>query len=84
MSIQPKYLICPGWVTSKTDGQRHHVGHRTLIMLYGVDPRECVIYSPQDWWDKAEYMESEERYAGLQRLGPSTRDCGSSIESKGN
>lgn len=38
-----KYLVCPGYVTSRNDGETHYVGAGPLMKLYGVDPRECVI-----------------------------------------
>lgn len=38
-----RFLICPGFVRSKTDGQEHHISGRKLIELYGLDPKECVI-----------------------------------------
>lgn len=37
------YLLCPGWVTSRTDGQDHHVGADDLARLYGVPMSECVV-----------------------------------------
>lgn len=42
-----RYLLLPGHVTSRTDGQRHWVGSGELIRLYGVDPRECVSADPR-------------------------------------
>ena len=38
-----KYLVKPGYVYSKTDGQRHYIGASKLIGLYRVDPKECYI-----------------------------------------
>lgn len=38
-----KYLLCPGPVTSKTDGDRHYVTASNLAMLYRVRLDECVI-----------------------------------------
>lgn len=38
-----RYLVCPGHVTSRNDGERHYVGPGALMKLYGVNPRECVI-----------------------------------------
>lgn len=38
-----KYLICPGWVVSENDGQRHFINSNQLIRLYGVKPEECSI-----------------------------------------
>ena len=38
-----KYLVCPGEVISKTDGDIHYISADRLIRLYNVDPRECLI-----------------------------------------
>ena len=38
-----KYLICPGVVTSKTDGDRHYITANQLISLYRVNHSECVV-----------------------------------------
>ncbi len=38
-----RYLVCPGWVMSRTDGDRHWIGASQLMQLYGVSPAECVI-----------------------------------------
>lgn len=38
-----KYVIHPGFVISKNDGDRHYVTANQLIRLYGVNPRECLV-----------------------------------------
>jgi hypothetical protein len=50
-----KYLICPGMVTSKRDGDKHYITADQLIRLYKVNPSECVVmpknnkgYRPDD------------------------------------
>jgi hypothetical protein len=68
--MKPKYVICPGMVTSKVDGQRHYVGPMKLMQLYGVDPSECEIYEPASWWVGSFYRMAEERQRRLPRLGP--------------
>lgn len=35
-------IICPGWVVSKNDGDRHWIGYWQLIKLYGLDHRNCI------------------------------------------
>jgi hypothetical protein len=35
--IQFRYCIVPGPVRSQFDGDTHHIGHRQLIVLYGLD-----------------------------------------------
>lgn len=39
----PRYLLCPGWVTSQTDGQSHYVGAHELARLYGVRKTDCIV-----------------------------------------
>lgn len=68
--MEPKYVICPGMVTSKADGQRHYIGAEALIRLYGVDPQECEIYEPAQWWPVSYYRMREERIHGIPRLEP--------------
>jgi len=38
-----KYLVCPGIVVSKHDGESHHITAAELIRLYRVDPKLCKI-----------------------------------------
>ena len=68
--MKPKYVICPGMVESRTDGQRHYIGAMQLMKLYKVDPRVCEIYEPAQWWPASFYRYADERHAGLIRLGP--------------
>jgi len=48
-----RYVLHPGYVTSKNDGQEHFIGGPRLAMLYGVDMRQCVF------GDVKEYREQE-------------------------
>lgn len=41
--MEKKYLIVPGEVVSRHDGEVHHVGAVALMKLYGVSQEECVI-----------------------------------------
>ncbi len=41
--VGKKYVICPGWVESQTDGDRHFIGAARLMQLYGVSPAECFV-----------------------------------------
>ena len=38
-----RYVLHPGYMTSKNDGQQHFVGGPRLARLYGVDMRDCVF-----------------------------------------
>lgn len=44
--MDKKFIIWPGHVTSKTDGQTHYISARALIDLWGVNPKECIIVNP--------------------------------------
>lgn len=48
-----RYVLHPGYVTSKNDGQEHFIGGPRLARLYGVDIRECVF------GDVPEYQEQD-------------------------
>ncbi|UTC29749.1 hypothetical protein BAJUN_01190 [Bajunvirus bajun] len=43
-----KYLVIPGPMQSKTDGDWHDITASQLIRLYGVRSEECVIYDTQE------------------------------------
>ena len=47
MSDWKKYLICPGEIKSKLDGDYHWVTGTQLIKLYGLRRCECVIEKKQ-------------------------------------
>ena len=38
-----RYVLHPGYVISKNDGQEHFIGGPRLARLYGVDMRQCVF-----------------------------------------
>lgn len=37
-----RYLLCPGYVISQTDGDLHYISAPKLARLYGVNLNECV------------------------------------------
>jgi hypothetical protein len=79
-----KYLIVPGNVTSKNDGEVHFISAQKLIQLYKVNPKLCITIS----WDKyvREFLEREDppgRYQGLIVLRPRS-DGNYILESKEN
>ncbi len=44
-----KYIVRPGYVTSRTDGSRHYISASRLMRLHGVHIRECIIVrGPED------------------------------------
>ena len=46
-----RYVLHPGKVKSRNDGQIHFVSARPLAACYGVPFRECVVYpaGKDDW-----------------------------------
>lgn len=32
------YVVCPGTIVSKSDGDEHSIGFHTLLSLYGIPP----------------------------------------------
>lgn len=51
-----KYLVIPGHIPSKNDGQMHYVGYSTLVRLYRVDPDECTDCAPLLLPDGGQYI----------------------------
>lgn len=47
---QIKYVVHPGFVLSKQDKDTHYVGYNRLVALYGVDPRNCELYNPVEFY----------------------------------
>ncbi len=48
----PPYVVEPGYVTSQTDGDRHYIGPRELVRLYGLKRGEYVVAGqrwPLEW-----------------------------------
>lgn len=48
-----RYVLHPGWIHSKNDGDRHFIGGHRLTRLYGVDMRQCI------YGDVSNYIEQE-------------------------
>jgi hypothetical protein len=38
-----RYLLCPGYVTSRHDGDDHYIDAPTLARLYRVPLDECLV-----------------------------------------
>lgn len=41
--MERKYLVVPGYIHSKNDGDRHFIGASQLMRLYGVKPQQCSV-----------------------------------------
>jgi hypothetical protein len=71
--MSAKYLLCPGYVISKTDGQRHFVGEQELARLYGVPMTQCEVqperyFSRFGWRPPEGAIRLEPRYDGRYSL----------------
>ena len=70
-----RYLLCPGPVRSRQDGQWHNVGPGQLAALYGVRLSDCRIlpvwndYRPSSEITRRDLMAQVER-GELIELGP--------------
>ena len=42
--MKRKYIVHPGYVISKEDGDEHFIRAEELMRLYKVDKSECYIY----------------------------------------
>ena len=42
MTLEIRYVLHPGYVISRTDGDEHFISADRLARLYGVDIRCCV------------------------------------------
>lgn len=75
-----KYAIRPGYIRSRHDGQRHHIGPGRLAQLYGVSFSECIVIPEDDpcWggrfrgYDLAGLVHLYPRYDGDYRLARAT------------
>lgn len=62
-----RYVVYPGEVRSKADGQVHFVCAADLIRLYEVDHRECIVHRQRQVYDRG-YIEPT--YPGMIPLTP--------------
>ncbi len=40
-----RFMIVPGWIFSRTDGDKHWVSADELMRLHRIHPGECVIFN---------------------------------------
>jgi hypothetical protein len=70
MKSSRKYVLCPGFVTSKNDGDRHYINAYELARLYNVSVDDCEIYDPAPWWPPSFYRYAREDFKDLLWLKP--------------
>ena len=70
--MKRKYVLHPGHITNKNDGQSHYVSAARLADLYGVSLRDCISAStPEYMADHREYLSATHlypRYSGNYQL----------------
>ena len=44
-----RYIVIPGYVKSKTDGDFHYISSDKLIRLFKVKPDECYLMNLEDY-----------------------------------
>lgn len=66
MAEKMTYVLAPGYVTSKTDGDRHYITAEMLQQLYNVDLDQCVKEprDKQDWLPPENAIYLRPRYDG--------------------
>lgn len=64
---EPKYILQPGWIVSKVDGQEHYINQSQLAALYKVPMCECVALNSGLAADRRFLAE---RYRNLPTLRP--------------
>lgn len=48
--IKTMFMLHPGEIRSRSDGDVHYISARQLIQLYGIHPKMCQIY--KEGWDR--------------------------------
>jgi hypothetical protein len=70
---RPRYVLCPGWIISKNDGDWHYISATKLAKCYGVNLRDCLIQRPRRILHPRFYPRMvflEPRFDGDYRLPP--------------
>jgi hypothetical protein len=64
------YVLMPGGVISKSDGQWHNISAGKLLMLYRADPEDCVQYDCERAFTDTEYARNNDWKLSLIQLKP--------------
>jgi hypothetical protein len=66
--------VHPGWIISRSDGDRHYITGTQLIKLYGLNPQTTMIMGPDTFMnhylDNLEDRHFYPRSDGEYRLAP--------------
>lgn len=66
--MEKKYLVFPGHVRSRHDGEEHLITAMRLMELYKVNPEECIVVG--DLNEAGRIMEEEPRFKDMIHLAP--------------
>jgi hypothetical protein len=50
--MSKKYRCMGGYITSRSDGDRHYISAHKVAELYGVSPAECIFVDIDDSTEK--------------------------------
>lgn len=67
-----RYVLQPGHVFSKNDGQRHFISGQRLAELYGVPMRKCVFEHTPDYIKQEGDVHLWPSYSGNYKLPTKT------------
>lgn len=59
-----RYILRPGWIFSRNDGDRHYISAPQLAQLYGVSMQECFIARDETSLTDTALIALEPRYDG--------------------
>jgi|GEM_PF-6969725 len=67
------FIVCPGYIVSKYDGDEHFINAQMLIALFGVNPKHCKVVGPYNDHFPASWPELHPKYDGNYSLDPYIR-----------
>ncbi len=72
--MRPRYLLCPGYILSKYDGDTHFISAGQLKSLYGVHWQDCDIEKREIDHNRYRYIRLFPRYDGDYTKLPRLKD----------
>ena len=48
------FVLCPGWITNPSDGERYFISYQRLMKCYQLDHHNCIKFATTKWqeWRK--------------------------------
>ena len=59
-----RYILHPGYIFSKSDGDRHFIGAEKLANLYGLPLAKCITANSPGYREQDEDIHLKPRYDG--------------------